>query len=133
MPCHPRLDRGSTGVIAAHLVSSSWGSARSWLALHFPRHRLGQLDHRHGVVAAPVVAGDGVEVFPLLCPLCDGPMRLIAFITEGVQIRKVLNHIEVNSEPPHISLARGPPLWDDCDAQSDCGASLGLAGAVQRR
>ncbi len=73
------------------------------------------------------------EVFPLLCPLCDGQMHLIAFITEGVQIRKVLNHIEVNSEPPHISLARGPPLWDDCDAQSDCGASLGLAGAVQRR
>jgi len=26
------------------------------------------------------------EVFPLLCPLCGGQMRLIAFITEGTQI-----------------------------------------------
>ena len=43
-------------------------------------------------------------------------MRLIAFITEGTQIRKILYHIGVDSEPPHIAPARGPPLWDDCDA-----------------
>ena len=55
------------------------------------------------------------EVFPLLCPKCGGQMRLIAFITEGVQIRKILDHIGVDSEPPHISPARGPPLWEDCD------------------
>jgi len=53
------------------------------------------------------------EVFPLLCPKCGGQMRLIAFITEGVQIRKILDHIGVDSEPAHISPARGPPLWDD--------------------
>ena len=41
-------------------------------------------------------------------------MRLIAFITEGTQIRRILDHIGVDSEPPHISLARAPPLWDDC-------------------
>ncbi len=51
------------------------------------------------------------EVFPLLCPKCGGQMRLIAFITEGVQICKILDHIGVDSEPPHISPARGPPLW----------------------
>ena len=51
-------------------------------------------------------------------------MRLIAFITEGVQIRKILDHIGVDSEPPHISPARGPPLWDDCDAQMDDGAQI---------
>ena len=62
------------------------------------------------------------EVFPLLCPMCGGQMRLIAFITEGTQIRKILDHIGVDSEPPHISPARGPPLWDDCDAQTDEGA-----------
>jgi hypothetical protein len=62
------------------------------------------------------------EVFPLLCPLCGGQMRLIAFITEGTQIRRILDHIGVDSEPPHIALARGPPLWDDCDAQTDGGA-----------
>ena len=65
------------------------------------------------------------EVFPLLCPLCGGQMRLIAFITEGVQIRKILDHIGVDSEPPHISPARGPPLWDDCDAQTDEGVAPG--------
>ena len=64
------------------------------------------------------------EVFPLLCPLCGGQMRLIAFITEGVQIRKILDHIGVDSEPPHISPARGPPLWDDCDAQMDEGVHI---------
>jgi hypothetical protein len=40
-------------------------------------------------------------------------MRLIAFITEGVQIRKILDHIGADSDPPHISPARGPPLWED--------------------
>ncbi len=64
------------------------------------------------------------EVFPLLCPMCGGQMRLIAFITEGTQIRKILNHIGVDSEPPHISPARGPPLWDDCDAQMDDGVHI---------
>jgi hypothetical protein len=63
------------------------------------------------------------EVFPLLCPKCGGQMRLIAFITEGTQIRRILDHIGVDSEPPHISPARGPPLWDDCgDAQMGDGA-----------
>ena len=61
------------------------------------------------------------EVFPLLCPICGGQMRLIAFITEGTQTGKILDLIGVNSEPPHISPARGPPLWDDCDAQVDDG------------
>jgi hypothetical protein len=64
------------------------------------------------------------EVFPLLCPKCGGQMRLIAFITEGTQIRKILDHIGVDSEPPYISPARGPPLWDDCDAQLDDGAQI---------
>jgi hypothetical protein len=78
------------------------------------------------------------EVFPLLCPLCGGQMRLIAFITEGMQIRKILDHIGVDSEPPHISPARGPPLWDDCrDAQTDEGAHirarLGPGGATGTR
>jgi hypothetical protein len=61
------------------------------------------------------------EVFPLLCPLCGGQMRLIAFITEGTQIRRILDHIGVDAEPPHIAPARGPPLWEDCDAQTDEG------------
>ena len=64
------------------------------------------------------------EVFPLLCPLCGGQMRLIAFITEGAQIRRILDHIGVDTEPPHISPARGPPLWDECDAQMGEGVEV---------
>ena len=65
------------------------------------------------------------EVFPLLCPKCGGQMRLIALITEGVQIRRILDHIGADSEPPRISPARAPPLWDECgDAQSDDGAKI---------
>ena len=57
------------------------------------------------------------EVFALLCPMCGGQMRLIAFITEGIQIRQILDHIGVESEAPRISPARGPPLWEDFDEQ----------------
>jgi hypothetical protein len=57
------------------------------------------------------------EVLPLLCPLCGGQMRLIAFITNGAEVRKILQHIGVDCEAPHITPARGPPLWEECDAQ----------------
>ena len=55
------------------------------------------------------------EVFPLLCPICGGPMRVIAFITHSADIRHILEHIGVEAEPPRITPARGPPLWDGCD------------------
>jgi hypothetical protein len=51
-------------------------------------------------------------------------MRLIAFITDGAQIRKILEHIGVESEPPRIAPARGPPLWEDCDAQMGEGVEI---------
>jgi hypothetical protein len=56
------------------------------------------------------------EVFPLLCPICGGQMRIIAFIAHSADIRQMLDHIGVQSEPPNIAPARGPPLWEDCDA-----------------
>lgn len=59
------------------------------------------------------------EVFPLICPLCGGQMRIIAFITDRAEVRKILNHIGAESEPPRITPARGPPLWEDCDALVD--------------
>ena len=44
-------------------------------------------------------------------------MRLVAFITEGTPIGKILDHIGVDSAPPRKAPARGPPLWDECDAR----------------
>ena len=51
-------------------------------------------------------------------------MRIIAFITHSADIRQILEHIGVESKPPHISPARGPPLWDDCDAQVGEGTQI---------
>ena len=65
------------------------------------------------------------EVFPLLCPLCGGQMRIIAFITHSADIRHILEHIGVACEPPHISPARGPPLWESCDALAGEGSQIG--------
>ena len=42
----------------------------------------------------------------------------IAFITHSAEIRQLLDHIGVASAPRRISPARGPPLWEDGDAQS---------------
>ena len=35
------------------------------------------------------------EVFPLICPMCVGQMRIIAFITFSADIHKILDHIGV--------------------------------------
>ena len=57
------------------------------------------------------------EVFPLICPMCGGQMRIIAFITFSADIHKILEHIGVDTQAPRIAPACGPPLWDDCGAQ----------------
>ena len=64
------------------------------------------------------------EVFSLVCPLCGGPMRIIAFITHSAEIRQILEHIGVASKPPHIAPARGLPLWEDFDAQVGEGSQI---------
>ena len=48
-------------------------------------------------------------------------MRIIAFITHSENIWHMLDHIGVDSEPPRLSPARGPPLWDGCDADAQRG------------
>lgn len=52
------------------------------------------------------------EVFPLVCPSCGAPMRIIAFITDIPAIRQILEHIGEPSTPPPLATARGPPGWD---------------------
>jgi hypothetical protein len=44
-----------------------------------------------------------------------GGHPLIAFINDGAEIRTILDHIGIESSPPKIGKARGPPLWDACD------------------
>ena len=64
------------------------------------------------------------EALPLLCPICGGQMRISAFITYSVDIRQMLDHIGVQTEPPNIAPARVPPLWEDCDAQMGEGVQV---------
>ena len=52
------------------------------------------------------------ETLPLVCPMCQSPMRIIAFITEGSSVRKILEHLGEYTLPPCIAPARGPPLWE---------------------
>lgn len=59
------------------------------------------------------------EEFPLLCPLCGGQMPNIALITYSAEIRQIRDHIGVQTEPPRITPARGPPLWDGADVQAE--------------
>jgi hypothetical protein len=65
------------------------------------------------------------EVLPLLRPICCEQMRIIAFITHSADIQQILDHIGVDCEPPRIAPARGPPLWDDCDALAAEGTQIG--------
>jgi hypothetical protein len=39
-------------------------------------------------------------------------MRIIAFITDGSTVRKILEHLGESSTPPNVAPARGPPLWE---------------------
>jgi hypothetical protein len=64
------------------------------------------------------------EVFPLVCPICGGEMRIIAFITHSAAIRQMLERIKVETEPLRITPARGPPLQDGCNAQMGDGVEV---------
>ena len=52
------------------------------------------------------------EIFPLLCPDCGGPVRIIAFLTEPASVNALLTHLGEPTTPPKLARARSPPLWD---------------------
>ncbi len=53
------------------------------------------------------------EIFPLTCTHCGGEVRLIAFVTEAVPIREILEHIGEPTKPPRIHPPRAPPHGSD--------------------
>jgi hypothetical protein len=61
------------------------------------------------------------EALPLVCPICQSPMRIIAFITEAGTVRKILDHIGESALPPCIAPACGPPLWEAAMASEQAG------------
>ena len=52
------------------------------------------------------------EVFPLTCPKCGGVMRIIAFIDDPTEVKKILAHLGEPTAAPILAPARGPPLWE---------------------
>jgi hypothetical protein len=68
------------------------------------------------------------EAFPLSCPTCGGEMRIIAFITEAVDVRAVLGHIGEPANPPRIASARGPPEWYENSTETHLDAEECLPG-----
>ncbi len=58
------------------------------------------------------------EVFPLRCPRCGEPMRLIAFVTDSGSITRILAYLGEPTKAPHIApAARGPPWEEDFDTR----------------
>ena len=57
------------------------------------------------------------EVFPLICTMCGGQIRIIAFITFSADIHKFLERIGVDPKAPRTTPARGLPLWEGEGAQ----------------
>jgi hypothetical protein len=49
------------------------------------------------------------ECLPLLCPQCQRPMRILAFIQDPPVIEKILHHIGEPTQPPKVLPARAPP------------------------
>jgi len=49
------------------------------------------------------------EIDPLSCPACDGPMRILAFLTDPTVVRPILRHLSIPQHPPPLSPARAPP------------------------
>jgi hypothetical protein len=66
---------------------------------------------RHRYVWAMLMARV-FDCLPLRCPVCGNAMRVLAFITEPYELRRLLRHVGEPAEPPSISPARSPPPAD---------------------
>ncbi|MDQ3582081.1 MAG: hypothetical protein M3495_10920 [Pseudomonadota bacterium] len=55
-----------------------------------------------------------MQVFPLRCPRCGEPMRIIAFVTDAASIQRLLGYLgEPTQAPPIAPAARSPPRWEE--------------------
>ncbi len=68
------------------------------------------------------------DAFPLTCPQCGAEMRIIAFITESVVVRAILEHLGEPATPSRIAPARGPPAGDNGSAEYAIAAEACLPG-----
>jgi hypothetical protein len=57
-------------------------------------------------ISYPRVFGIDVET----CSKCGGRMKIIAAIEDPKVIRKILDHMGLDTKPPQLMPARGPPM-----------------------
>jgi hypothetical protein len=54
------------------------------------------------------------QIDPLLCPKCQGPMKVICFIEDEALIKKILKHLGLwdtrNHDPPHLDDVHIPTI-----------------------
>ena len=56
------------------------------------------------------------ETDPLICSVCGEPMRIIAFITDQLEVAKILEHIgEQTSRAPPLMLTNPVPSFRELD------------------
>jgi len=48
----------------------------------------------------------------LTCDHCGGQRRLIAFLTDGLVVRRILAQLGLPTEPPRLAPARAPPEFE---------------------
>jgi len=66
------------------------------------------------------------ETLPRACPVCQSPMRIIAFITDTDTVRKILDHLGESTRPLRIAPARGPPLFEAVMASGHANGPNGI-------
>ena len=49
------------------------------------------------------------EIDALSCPYCGAKRKLIALITDGAVVRKILEHLGLPTTTQSLAPARGPP------------------------
>ena len=49
------------------------------------------------------------ELEVLICPHCGGPRKVLAFLIDSKVVRRILEHLDLPTDPPTIAAARPPP------------------------
>jgi hypothetical protein len=55
----------------------------------------------------------------LVCRFCGGPRRVLDFVVEPDALRRILGHLGLETGPPRMEPARGPPELPFADAEGD--------------
>ena len=68
-------------------------------------------EHRRGYRCWAKLLHASLGIDALICPRCQGRMRVIALVREPSEIRRFLANLGEPTSPPRRAPARGPPYW----------------------